>query len=257
MVKYCRDALALLVFSFSCKNAMCWSVGPNSPGTRILDRSHVAIGSKRSPSLTTLNAVDPSSIPSVDSVLNSLNAVDPSSISSAVSDVMHSLKATVLDEIPFETINEVFLTAIETAKTYATDFDETLLSSPFIGPVLTSIQEMVAMIIPIIGQELASLPPSVGLLASFIISYTVIGTVQSMGRGPPLSSPYPLGRYDANSAGTYFANRLGEMAERAAEITARSGAFGLMLLSDVLRSEYCLHFQIFMPMTLVYWAHDS
>ena len=66
---------------------------------------------------------------------------------------------------------------------------------------------MVAIIIPIIGQELASLPPTVGLLFSFSISYTIISTVQLMGRGPPLS-------YDASCAQTYFTSQLGEMVTR-------------------------------------------
>jgi len=90
----------------------------------------------------------------------------------------------------------------------------------------------VADIIPIIGKELASLPPSVGIIASITITYTIISTVVDIGAGPPLSSPYPLGRYDASSARSYFKNRMGEMTTRAIEIFARSSAFGLSLLSD-------------------------
>eukprot|EP00555_Chaetoceros_dichaeta_P012197 CAMPEP_0198261370 /NCGR_PEP_ID=MMETSP1447-20131203/10115_1 /TAXON_ID=420782 /ORGANISM="Chaetoceros dichaeta, Strain CCMP1751" /LENGTH=942 /DNA_ID=CAMNT_0043949269 /DNA_START=8 /DNA_END=2836 /DNA_ORIENTATION=- len=283
MVKYARDALALLVCTFSFENAMCWSIGPNSPGTRILDQSHAITDLKRIPSLTSLYAVDPGSSSSIvsDTISSSVSAItensesmlsplrialtqileketsldtlDKSSTSNLVQtllsmidtfdSMLHSLKA-VANDFPTEAINTIFLTSVESAKTYATSIDETLLSSPLIGPVLTSIQNAVAMIIPIIGQELASLPPSVGLLASFTISYTIISTVQSMGKGPPLSSPYPLGRYDSSSARIYFRSRLGEMAARATEIGARSGEFGLALLGDAISDKLVVNADI-------------
>lgn len=266
---------------------MCWSIGPNSPGTRIINRSHAITDLKRVPSLTSLYAIDPGSSSSTvsDAISSSVGAItensesmlsplrialkqileketslytlDKSSTSNLVQSLLsmidtfdsmiHSLKAAVVDDFPTDAINTIVLTSIESAKTYATSIDETLLSSPVVGPVLTSIQNAVAMIIPIIGQELASLPPSVGLLASFTISYTIISTVQSMGKGPPLSSPYPLGRYDSSSARIYFRSRLGEMAARASEIGARSGEFGLALLGDAIRLEYCLEIEILCP----------
>jgi len=220
-----------------------------------LDRSYDKIRPKGFQSLTSLNAANSNSISSIvvdvfsrnsDAISSDLESIQ-SPLRTALkqiseeSPILESLKSMVKtfesSVLPIETLNVLPSTSIETVKAYVTAIDENLLSSPLIGPTLTSIQDMVATIIPIIGQELASLPPSVGLLASFTVSYTVVSTVQSMGRGPPLSSPYPLGRYDASSARIYFASRLGEMVARTTEITARSAEFGVALLKDVISGD--------------------
>ena len=72
------------------------------------------------------------------------------SVLGSVDFILFISRATVNDDIPFETINAVFFTAIETARTYATSIDEILLCISFIGPILTPIQEIVAKVIPFI-----------------------------------------------------------------------------------------------------------
>jgi len=252
-----------IFFSLLWSNTLCWTALPTSSVTRVLDRSYDEICSKRFPSLISLNAMDSNSISSavgdvfsrnVDAISLDLESISPlktalkqmaegesfldsQSMHTMIDSLKSMLKNFESSVLPIENFDALSSTSIETVKTYVTAIDENLLSSPLIGPTLTSIQDMVAAIIPIIGKELASLPPSVGLLASFTVSYTVINTVQSMGRVPPLSSPYPLGRYDASSARIYFSSRLGEMVARATEITARSGEFGLALLKDAISGD--------------------
>ena len=87
---------------------------------------------------------------------------------------------------------------------------------------------------PIIGSELASLPPTVGILASAGITYGIIATVLSIGEGPPPSSPYPLGRYDPSSARAFFDKRPLDVISRGVEIASISTKFGLTVLKDKL-----------------------
>lgn len=109
-----------------------------------------------------------------------------------------------------------------------------MLNDPTIGPILNEIQTNFQKLSPIIGEELASLPPSVGILASAGITYGIISTTLSIGEGPPPSSPYPLGRYDPSSARAYFDKRPLEVISRAVEIASISTKFGLGLLKDYL-----------------------
>lgn len=137
-------------------------------------------------------------------------------------------------DIPYEKLKSIIDTSIQAAQTYATNVDQTLLNDPTIGPILNEIQTNFQKLSPIIGEELASLPPSVGILASAGITYGIISTTLSIGEGPPPSSPYPLGRYDPSSARAYFDKRPLEVISRAVEIASLSTKFGLGLLKDYL-----------------------
>lgn len=153
------------------------------------------------------------------SVLNSFDA-----FSANLSDAILSVPAAKLEKI--------ISASIDAAKIYATNIDEALLNDPSIGPVLTSIQHKAMLLSPIIGEELASLPPSVGILASAGITYGIISTVLSIGEGPPPSSPYPLGRYDPSSARAYFDQRPMDVIARGVQIASLSAKFGSGLLKD-------------------------
>ena len=137
-------------------------------------------------------------------------------------------------DIPYEKLKSIIDTSIQAAQTYATNVDQSLLNDPTIGPISNEIQTNFQKLSPIIGEELASLPPSVGILASAGITYGIISTTLSIGEGPPPSSPYPLGRYDPSSARAYFDKRPLEVISRAVEIASLSTKFGLGLLKDYL-----------------------
>lgn len=162
-------------------------------------------------------------------LLNLINVLD---------DVTTSLSANVINRIPAETLGHIVKTSIETAKSAASDADNFLLSNPTVGPIIGMIQNKILALIPIVGTELAELPPSVGLLASAGITYAIVSTALSMGEGPPPSSPYPLGRYDPSAARAYFDERPLEVAARAVQIGVKSTSFGLALLTDKMNNEW-------------------
>jgi len=153
-------------------------------------------------------------------------------------DFLSSVSSVVVSDIPTDTLKTIVATAVDSAKIYATSVDDALLSNPMVGPILTAIQEKAMELSPIIGEEIASLPPTVGILASAGITYGIISTTLSIGEGPPPSTPYPQGRYDASSARAYFDQRPAEVVARAIEIGAQSTQFGLALLSDKLSNKF-------------------
>lgn len=155
-----------------------------------------------------------------------------------IDDVTNSLSLNLMNNIPMDTLREIVKTSIETATSVASDADNVLLSNPTVGPIIGMIQNKIIALIPVIGTELAELPPSVGLLASAGITYAIVSTALSIGEGPPPSSPYPLGRYDASAARAYFDERPLEVASRAVEIGVKSASFGLSLLMDKMNNEW-------------------
>ena len=156
------------------------------------------------------------------------------SILNAFDDLTSSISSSIIHGIPSETLKTIVSTSIEAAKKYATSMDDALLANPAVGPILTAIQAKAMALSPIIGSEIASLPPSVGILASAAITYGIVSTTLSIGEGPPPSSPYPLGRYDPSGARAYFDKRPADVIARGVEIGALSAQFGLALLSDYL-----------------------
>jgi len=155
-------------------------------------------------------------------LLNILNSFDEA----------YAFFASSILSVPAHALQEIISSSVAAAKSTAASVDVALLDNPIIGPVLNTIQQKAMALSPIIGEELASLPPSVGILASAGITYGIISTVLSIGEGPPPSSPYPLGRYDPSSARQYFDQRLGDVIARGVEIAGLSTKFALGLLKD-------------------------
>jgi hypothetical protein len=153
-------------------------------------------------------------------------------------DVINAEMYSKIFSLPIETLQKIISTSIDAAKTYATNIDEGLLSDPSIGPILTTLQNKAMLLSPIIGSELASLPPTVGILASAGITYGIIATVLSIGEGPPPSSPYPLGRYDPSSARAFFDKRPLDVISRGVEIASISTKFALAVLKDKLDGKF-------------------
>ena len=63
----------------------------------------------------------------------------------------------------------------------------------------------------------------------------MVSFVLDVGKGPPPSSPYPLGRYDPRAAREYFDTRGDTLVKRGVEVVVLSTKFGISLLNDYLR----------------------
>lgn len=139
--------------------------------------------------------------------------------------------------LPNEQIATIVRQSIDAVVQNTKSIDDALLSNPTIGPMLSTIQsKLITNIAPLVDKEtllsISSLPPSVGILSSAVITYSIVSTVLSFGEDAPPSSPYPLGRYDPKGARVYFDGRLSEVIGRGIEIGSQSLAFGLSILSD-------------------------
>jgi len=76
--------------------------------------------------------------------------------------------------------------------------------------------------------------PSLTLLVSALLTYTVVSSILSWDRGPPPSQPYPAGKYDPIAARAYFDNKVYMVVSRGLEILVQSLQFGMRLLQDKL-----------------------
>ena len=146
----------------------------------------------------------------------------------------------VLDKLSSDQLSSIIQQSIDSVVQNTKSIDDLILSNPTFGPFLSSLQDKILSSLPSsistqITTELSNVPASAAILASAVITYTIASTVLSLGEGPPPSTPYPLGRYDARSARAYFDNRLNEVIARGIEIGSQSLVFGLSLLSDKLK----------------------
>lgn len=97
---------------------------------------------------------------------------------------------------------------------------------PNLGPYVNGLKSMLA-------PALAS--PSLTILVSALVTYTVVSALLSWDRGPPPSQPYPAQKYDPIAARAYFDNKLYLVLGRGLEILVQSLQFGLRVLQDKLR----------------------
>lgn len=104
---------------------------------------------------------------------------------------------------------------------------------PQYQPVYDSVSSQMKELFNQIPQ-LQSIPPSMAVLLTATVTYSLLSAVFTSGQGPPPSSPYPLQRYDAASARAYFDERLPLVIKRGFEVAAISLSFGLSLLKDKL-----------------------
>lgn len=179
-----------------------------------------------------------SQIIETEKALNNMEHTAVSNVAKTLLEILNSFDesyasfASSILAVPIHTLQEIVTSSVEAAKATATSIDDILLANAVLGPIVSTIQEKALALSPIIGEELASLPPSVGILVTAEITFLVITTVLSIGEGPPPSSPYPLGRYDPSSARQYFDNRLGDVIGRAVQIGGLSAKFALGILKD-------------------------
>lgn len=152
-----------------------------------------------------------------------------SSSSSPASSALGSITS-FLESPPIATAEELINGVLTAVDTYETLFDTQLSNSPIIGEIWASTKEMLGpMFNTLIHPDL---PPSVTLVITSYITYSVFSALLSIGQEPPPNSPYPMNKYDAMSAKRYFDNKLGMVVKRAIEVAVLSGTFLLKLASD-------------------------
>mmetsp|Transcript_11950 Transcript_11950/g.22377 ORF Transcript_11950/g.22377 Transcript_11950/m.22377 type:complete len:1017 (-) Transcript_11950:370-3420(-) len=125
---------------------------------------------------------------------------------------------------------------------FLSSVDATLLQDPTVGPTLLSVQTKVGQLLSSSNmmsseQDVLLLPPTLGIFLSATTTYVILSTIFSIGKGPPPSSPYPLGRYDPKSARAYFDQRPLSILQRGLEIASLSVGFGLKLLQDKMKNQ--------------------
>lgn len=151
-----------------------------------------------------------------------------SSSSSPASSALDSISS-FLESPPIATAEELIDGALTAVGNYETLFDTELSNSP-IGEIWGSTKEMLGpMFNTLIHPDL---PPSVTLVITSYITYSVFSALLSIGQEPPPNSPYPMNKYDAMSAKRYFDNKFGMVVKRAIEVAVLSGTFLLKLASD-------------------------
>ena len=171
---------------------------------------------------------------SASSLLNIFDSID-----TLFSSLQNKLSDNVVQSIPKDELSSIITKSIEIVKENSQQIDDSLLSNPTVGPFVSFIQSKITSLSPILGEQLLSsttdLQPTVALLSSALVTYTVTSAILNFNEGPAPSSAYPLGKYDPNSARLYFDNRLNEVIGRGLEIASQSLVFGLALLSDKLK----------------------
>jgi len=165
-----------------------------------------------------------------DSLVPNTSTVGTNGLEDAVSSITSSVYQ-LLEDV----INSV--KSLIEAKTGNTAlFDLSILQNTFMQS-LVALKERIIYMSAIIGNDFSTLSPPVEVLGSAVITYTILSFVFNVGKGPPPSKPYPMGRYDPGAARAYFDARIGEVLARALEIGLNSAKFGLALANDYLRNE--------------------
>jgi hypothetical protein len=142
--------------------------------------------------------------------------------------VFGSLSA-FIESPPIATGKELIDAAFTAVDAYETMFDDQLSNSP-LGAIWDSTKDMLGPVFNTLIHP--DLPPSVNLVITSYITYTVVSAILSIGQEPPPNSPYPMNKYDAMGAKKYFDNKLGMVVRRAIEVAILSGTFLLKLASD-------------------------
>lgn len=110
--------------------------------------------------------------------------------------------------------------------------DGVVTDYPQLAPYLDRLQALLA---PVLQS------PSLSLVVSALLTYTVVSSLLNWDRSPPPSQPYPAGKYDPIAARAYFDTKWHLVVSRGLEILVQSLQFGLTLLRDKLRYVECVY----------------
>lgn len=197
------------------------------------------IDQKSQPQQTVTNNINTNPQPST-------KAITSSPLSTKVNEILHSIDSTQSSS-SLTSIQEQIQSLSSTIETYIHDIDNTLISNPTIGPIVSKIQSSIFQPIQEFNNNnnndlYDNIPPSFTILSSAFITYVVVSNILSFNGSSSLgssgssgNSPYPLGKYDPKSARVYFDKRLNEVIGRGIDIASQSSIFGLSLLSDKLK----------------------
>jgi hypothetical protein len=154
-------------------------------------------------------------------------------------DGMTSFLFSTFVALPLVTVQQFISDVSRVLTEYLASVDATLLQDPTVGPTLLTLQTKTQELLSVLlgPEQTVVLPPTIGILVSAFTTYGILSTVLSMGNGPPPSSPYPLGRYDPDSARAYFDQRPLGIIKRGLEIASLSVGFGLKLLQDKMKNQ--------------------
>ncbi|KAL7455460.1 hypothetical protein ACHAWC_007029 [Mediolabrus comicus] len=128
---------------------------------------------------------------------------------------------TFLESPPVAAGMELIDAAFTAVDAYEAIVDDRLSSNSIVGEAWNSVKEAFGPVFDTLIHP--DLPPSVTILITSYITYSVISTILNFGQEPPPNSPYPMNKYDATSAKRYFDGKIGLVVRRAIEVAFLSG----------------------------------
>lgn len=129
----------------------------------------------------------------------------------------------IIDKIHLPQINSDLLPATASLSLEAID--------TFLHPIYSTVTSTLPFLATI------NAPPSLVILLTAIVTYSIIAGIFTIGSSPPPSTPYPMNKYDPVSARRYFDSRLFEVLFRGLQVTLLSGAFLTGLAFDWVRGQ--------------------
>ena len=133
-------------------------------------------------------------------------------------------------------LDPVVMDKLQQATSVVTESLQNLLAQyPTLRPAYDTVTQTLQRLPETILPGLQSTPPTVTLLISSVLTYTIVSSFLSLAKAPAPSNPYPLKRYDAAAARAYFDRQFPMVLRRGLEIATASLGFGLKLLKDSIK----------------------
>jgi hypothetical protein len=103
-----------------------------------------------------------------------------------------------------------------------------------VAPLLQSSSPAATAVVAAWQSSVATWPVEVQVSVAALVTFSLVTTILNQGESstPPPGSPYPMNKYDAESARRYFARRPMQVLARGLEIAIRSTQFALSVLLD-------------------------
>lgn len=133
-------------------------------------------------------------------------------------------------------LDPVVMDKLQQATSVVTEALQNLLVQyPTLRPAYDAVTQTLQRLPETILPGLQSTPPTVILLISSVLTYTIVSSFLSLAKAPAPTNPYPLKRYDAAAARAYFDRQFPMVLRRGLEIATASLGFGLKLLRDSIK----------------------
>ncbi|KAL7522081.1 hypothetical protein ACHAWX_006766 [Stephanocyclus meneghinianus] len=174
--------------------------------------------------------------PAVDTIAETNNANVNVNVNLAfpdVSSLLHDIKGDI-PKLPSDLALEAIIDKIHLPQINS-DLLPATASLEAIDTFLHPIYSTVTSTLPFLATIDAS--PSLVILLTAIVTYSIIAGLFTIVSSPPPSTPYPMNKYDPVSARRYFDSRLVEVLFRGLQVTLLSGAFLSGLAFDWARGQ--------------------